>query len=312
MLSSKKTKKVLITIIIAFLIFSIISFGVTKLIYDSTFPRYDCGVTEFPKELKSTLDIRQVKTYKSGENTLSGFLYESPATERKNTLIILAPGHNACADSYLWQIKELLDLGWSVFAFDTTGSCHSEGATAKGFSQEVLDLKATLEYLSEQNNFNFENIAILGHSRGGYAACCALKFDFDISAIISVSGINSAMDAIIGASAQHVGPLAYGNYGFLWAYQAILFGAETVNLQADELLRSSDTPALIIHGEDDTVYPTDKYSIVSHIKDNPNTEILIRRSPDNAGHTNLLFGSDGTADDEVIYKINEFLTTNTK
>lgn len=312
MLSNKKTKKVLITIIIAFLIFSIISFGVTKLIYDSAFPRYDCGVTEFPKALQNTIDLRQVKTYESGDNTLSGFLYESPISERKHTLIILAPGHNSCADSYIWQIKELLDYGWSVFAFDTTGSCHSEGITAKGFSQEVLDLEATLKFLSSQNNFGFENIAILGHSRGGYAACCALSFDFPISAIISVSGVNSAMDAIIGASVQRVGPFAYGNYGFLWAYQAMLFGAKTVNMQADKLLKLCNTPALLIHGEDDTTYPYDKYSIVSHIKDNPNTEILIRRSPDNAGHTNLLFSKDGTADNEVIYKINEFLLENTK
>jgi hypothetical protein len=97
----------------------------------------------------------------------------------------------------------------------------------------------------------------------------------------------------------------------LWGYQAMLFGADTVNLKANEVLAESTTPTLLIHGADDTTYPTDKYSIVSQIKDEK-IEVLIRRSPDNSGHTNLLFSKDGTADDEIIEKINEFLLDNTK
>lgn len=314
MISIKKIKKVLITIIIAFVIFTIISFSATVAIYNSTFPRYDCGITSYSEELQKTVNLREDKSYKSGENTLFGFLYDCPYENKKDTLIVLAPGHNACADSYLWQIKELLEYGWSVFAFDTTGTCYSEGKSNVGFSQEVLDLKATLEYISNNQNLGYNNIALLGHSRGGYAACCALTFDYNISAVVSVSGINSAMDGIMGASTKYVGPLAYGNYGFLWAYQAMLFGTKTVNLKANEILTSSDTPALLIHGEEDKTYPADKYSIVSNVKNNDadNIEIFIRTAPDNAGHTNLLFAKDGTADDEVINKINEFLLGNIK
>ena len=33
-------------------------------------------------------------------------------------------------------------------------------------------------------------------------------------------------------SASAVGPLAYGNYGFLWLYQSMLFGPEVTNLSA--------------------------------------------------------------------------------
>jgi dipeptidyl aminopeptidase/acylaminoacyl peptidase len=311
MLSNKKTKKVLISIIIAFIIFAIISFSATVLIYNSTFPRYDCNITAFSDELQQIVDSRQDFNYKSGKNTLSGFLYNSTTANKKDTLVILAPGHNACADSYLWQIKELLNYGWSVFAFDTTGSCHSEGKSNVGFSQEILDLKATLEYINSQKNLGYGNIALLGHSRGGYAVCCSLAFDYDISAVISVSGVNSAMDAIMGASSQYVGKIAFLNYPFLWGYQAMLFGADTVNLKANEILAESTTPTLLIHGADDTTYPTDKYSIVSQIKDEK-IEVLIRRSPDNSGHTNLLFSKDGTADDEIIEKINEFLLENTK
>ena len=316
MVSVKKSrfKKVLITIIIAVICFIIISFTATKIIYDSIFTRYDCGVTEYPAELEKTIAVRQTVTYPSGENSLSGYLYKYQGENDKNTLLIIAPGHNACCDSYIWQIHELLQYGWSVLAFDSTGCCNSEGKSTVGFPQELCDVKATLDYVENQERFCYNNIVLLGHSRGGYAACCALSYDYDISAVISISGVNSAMEGIMCASAEYVGPLAYGNYGFLWLYQTMLFGSETVNQRADKAIAETDVPVLLIHGADDREIPTNRFSIVSHknkIK-GENVEYLIRSSPDNSGHTNLLFADDGTADDELIKEINDFLTKHIK
>ena len=122
------------------------------------------------------------------------------------------------------------------------------------------------------------------------------------------------MEGIIGAASQYVGDLAYGNYGMLWLYQTMLFGSEPVNLRADRVLSETDIPVLLVHGENDTTVPMDKFSIVSHRAeiDSPSTEYLIRRSPDSAGHTDLLFDADGTANDEVIRSIHEFLTEHTE
>ena len=308
MISTKKQKKVLISII-AVLVFIIVSFLATKIVYDNIFSRYDCQVSTAPSQLKNIINSRRDFKYKCKNNSLTGFLYESSQISGNDTLIVLAPGFNACSDNYLWQIKELLDYGWSVFAFDTTGCCHSEGNSAVGFSQEIIDLKATLEFIESNNRFDYKNIALLGHSRGGYAVCCALSEDYDIAAVISVSGINSAMEGIIGASANYVGDLAYANYGFLWLYQTMLFGEDVVNLRADKVLSATDKPVLIIHGEDDNKVPMDRFSIISY-KDkisNDNVEYFICSSPDNSGHTDLLFEQDGTADNNVIKKINDFL-----
>ena len=315
MLSSKKMKKVLITVIIAILIFSIISFVATKIIYDSTFKRYDCNVEiNNSPTLASTLAIRESVNYTCGKNQLSAYLYRCTSSNAKDTLIVLAPGHNACSENYIWQIHELLELGWSVFAFDPTGHCRSHGDSSIGFSQEIFDLKATLDYIEKQQNFCYNDIVILGHSRGGYAACCSLAFDYNVSAVVSISGINSAMEGVVGSATKYVGPLAYGNYGFLWVYQTMLFDAKTVNLRADKVIAKSNTPVLLIHGQDDTDVPTDKYSIVSHIDttSTKNVEVVIRSTPDNSGHTNLLFDNDGTANNEVILKINDFLIKNIK
>ncbi len=294
---------------IAVLLFLAVSFTATKVVYDSIFARYDCGLTTYPAALQPLVTERRLHTYPSGDNTLSGYLYTCQADNAQNALIVLIPGHNACTDTYLWQTQELLSCGWSVFAFDATGCCRSEGGSSVGFPQTVLDVNATLAYLKHHDNFGFENVVLLGHSRGGYAACCSLAYDYDVSAVISVSGINSAMEGVIGAAARHVGDLAYSNYGGLWLYQTLLFGSETVNLRADKVLSATDTPVLLIHGDRDDTVPLHKFSIVSHREQihNPNAEYCIRSSPDNAGHTDLLFGADGTADDTIIQTIDTFL-----
>lgn len=297
------------TVIIVFLVFSLLSFGATKIIYDFSFARYECSVKDFPSQLQNILENRENQKFMSGKNILSGYLYKSNAGTKKDTLLVLAVGHNACSDDYLWQIKELLDLGWSVFSFDPTGCCSSQGESSVGFSQELKDLKSALNYIETKNRFDFKNIALLGHSRGGYAACCMLSYNYDISAVVSVSGINSAMEGVIGAASEYVGKLSYLNYGFLWLYQTMIFGSETVNLRVNEILSETKIPVLIIQGADDTKVPKDKYSIYSYKNsiDSKKVEYMLRSAPDNAGHTNLLFQEDLTANDEVIEKINEFL-----
>ncbi len=295
----KRGKKPLITVIIAFLVVCMLSFGATTVIYNSTFSRYDCN------ECGQKFSQSQKRTYYSGKNLITGYLVETGAAERKDALIVLAPGHNACSEDYISQIDELNALGWSVFVFDATGVCASEGKNCVGFLQETLDLEETLKYIEKQNRFGYNDIVLMGHSKGGYAACCALESDFDIAAIVSISAPNSSMDAVISSAERYVGPLAYLNYGPLWAYQSMLFGSSRVNLRADEVISKTDVPALIIHGENDENLPKDRFSLISHkgeIK-GENTEFLSLP----AGHTEILFDSDGTARDTLILEINDFL-----
>lgn len=308
MLSIKrqKIKKALIIIIITLLVLSLFSFLSTKIIYDQIFKRYNCNITEFPSELQTTIDTREEFKYYSGENMLNGYLYKSK--KLSDTLIIIAPGQNACSDNYLWQTHELLECGWSVFSFDATGCCKSEGKSAIGFSQELIDLNATIDFIKNNINFGYKNIVLFGHSRGAYAACCSLKKNNDISAVISISGVNSAMEATIGPATEYVGLLAYSNYANLWLYQSMLFGHEIVNMRADEIVKESNVPILIIHGNNDELYPTDKFSIVSHFDGTQkNTEIIIIDNENSSGHTNLLFDTDGTANNYIIKEINDFL-----
>lgn len=314
MVSEKKSllKRILIIIITVIIAFSAISMVATKIIYDNIFARYDQTVQISPK-LSHMVTGREQHTFFSGQNRLNGFLYH---TDKKasNGLIVMATGFNASSDDYLWQIKSFLDYGWSVFIFDATGSCYSKGDSTVGFSQILLDLEQTIKYVEKNNRFGYNKLVLFGHSRGGYAACCALSYQYDISAVVSVSGINSAMEGVVGSAANHIGAIAYGNYGYLWIYQALLFGKETVELEAVEEISESDVPVLVVHGNNDSTVPKDKYSIISHKGDidSDNVEYILCTTPGQDGHTDLLFDADGTANDSLMSDINEFLIKNVK
>lgn len=297
-------KKVLVIIIAALIAFCTISMTATKFIYDSIFVRYDAPI-EIPTEYSYLMNARETKTYPCGDATLTAQLYRADEKISKNALIVLAPGFNAGADSYISQIETLLKSGWSVFAFDPTGCANSGGDSTVGFAQEVLDLEATLKYVESCARFGYNDIVLLGHSRGGYAACLMLSRGFDISAVVSISGVNSSMAAIMNSAEDKIGPLAYLNYGGLWAYQSLIFGAQTVNLNANEIISDCDTPVLILHGKSDRELPSDKYSIYSYKNEieNPNADFELV----DGGHTDLLFAENGGANAIIMSKIDEFL-----
>lgn len=300
----KFNAKVLRNIVITVLVYIVLSFGLTVLIYDMTFPRYDPdNGSSIPQELGELIDSRRETAFKSGKNELRGYLYGNGGSG----LVVLIPGFYSGADDYLQQTKSFLEHGWGVFAFDTTGSCESEGDSSVGFPQTVLDLDAALDHIESNDRFGYENIFLFGHSRGGYAACSALDGGHDIAAVVSVAGANSAMEAVCQRASDYVGFLAYGNYPMLWLYQAMLFGSENANFRADEAISASDVPVLIIQGAADSTSPPDKCSIYSHKDEisSDKVEYIYCEVPGQDGHTDLLFDGE-SANAALMERINAF------
>ena len=232
---------------------------------------------------------------------------ESPGKDPEQThgLIVFVPGFQAGSDGYLWQINSLLEYGWAVFAFDVTGTFRSQGKNQVGFAQPVLDLEAALTYLRQNKLFGCEKLVLMGHSQGGYAVCCALANQEDVAAVVSISGINSAMEGVMHMSTEVIGRVAYGNYGFLWLYQAMLFGEDVLDQQAAQAISQSNVPVLVIHGTQDEQIPTDACSVISHKEQITSDQVEYLLRP--AGHTDLMYDADGTANDELMQHIHGFL-----
>ena len=128
---------------------------------------------------------------------------------------------------------------------------------------------------------------------------------WDVAAVVAVSGVNSTMESIMQMSTQYVGPISYGNYGFLWLYQAILFGTDTVQLQAAEVIAETNIPVLLVHGTEDRQIPLDACSIISHKEQITTGQVEYLLC--SGGHTDLLYDEDGTANNGLIKEIHDFL-----
>lgn len=299
----KSYKRIWSSIIICIFSFIIISLVLTKSIYDSAFCRYDV-IAKIPTALEEMVKDRQMRFFKSGDNQLCGYLYGGTGDK----LIVVVPGYRAGADDYLWQISELNSLGYGVFTFDATGSCRSAGKSSIGFAQTSNDLQCALSFIEENGRFGYKKIYLLGHSRGAYAVCSVLGSGYDITAAVSISGVNSCMEAVIQPATEKVGFLAYGNYPFLWLYQASLFGGEEISTNASKQIQKSNVPMLVVQGTGDTQYTEERYSVYSHCKEDnaENVEYLLIDEEEHNGHTSLLFDADSSANDLLIKEIHNF------
>ena len=303
-------KRVFTIILIVIVAFCATSMVATKFIYDAIFVRYDGTPAQVPQQLEEMVASRESSNFMSGDNALTGWLYRCEGGN--DNLVLIAPDFHAGADDFLWQIRAFLDYGWSVFIFDATGHCTSEGKSAVGFPQLLCDVEAAINHIENHNRFGYNNIVLFGHSQGGYAATCALAGNFDISAVVTVSGINSAMDGIIGKAREFAGPVVYGNYPFLWLYQVMVFGGDIANRSASDAINESGVPVLIVHGTGDTTVPMDEFSIISHREEitAEGVQYFLCDDPQQDGHTNLLYDLDGTANDELMEQVHAFLSAN--
>ncbi len=291
-----------LSIVGVIVLFSIISMVIVMVVYNNQFlrvERHDTSVSAILRyEDLEEMYPRELVTFDSGKNQLQGYVY---GLDQDQGLVVVAHGIGGGADSYLPQITYFVDKGWRVFAYDSTGSFDSEGKSTKGFPQALLDIDAALTYINDQEEFDSLSIMLFGHSWGGYAVTNVLHYEYDIDGVVSISGANSPMEMIIEQGQRMMGAFIHVQYPYLWLYQRILF-KEEASLNAVDAINKSDTPVLIIHGENDEMISYDGSAIISHMSEitNPNARSLTLSNPNQSGH-NDLFRSKASIDyiDEI-------------
>lgn len=290
-MKTSNRKKIVIRVILIFILLNIIACPIiTKIIYDKMFPRFDATV-DIDAKYQELYSSRVEKSFLVGDNTLKGYLYDN---EDKTALIVLAPGFNSSCDNYMPQIQAFSDAGYGVFTFDTTGSCTSEGKSSKGFEQELVDLDEALKFIESNNNFGYSKQVLFGHSRGGYSVCNVTLFGHTPDAIVSVGGINSAMEGIMEPAVDMMGKFAYANYPMLYLYQIILFDKDYVDADAVDAFDKASVPTLVVHGANDEKIAVDQYSVYSHMADieltdtNDEVDYILNKTPGKDGHVDIL------------------------
>lgn len=309
MVSSKKKflTRFLRGTVVAIIIYITVSILTTKIIYDYVFKRYD-GENIHGHTVKTgdMVAKRKEYSYSCDEYTLKGDLYSSENSEYG--LIVLAPGFRAESLEYEGVIYGFLKEGFDVFSFDPTGHGDSQGESSVGFPQIVRDIDSTLEFINNNGNFDYDDIFLLGHSRGGYGVCCSMNSHGNIKAVASVNGVDTAMDAIMAYSTRYVGAIAYGNYPFLSMYQSFIFGSELAKMSSVEEINKSDIPVLIIQSDEDETISKEKFSVYSHREEitSDSAEIVLYGKSGFNGHKSILYNEKGLPNMDIIKKISEF------
>jgi len=249
-------------------------------VYSGVFKRYDgkgpfnSWVADYPRE-----EIR----FNSGKNKLQGFIYGG---KNNRGLVVISPGIYSYADEYDRLITYLVDRGWRVFSYNSTGVDGSEGESMRGLSQGVLDLDAALTYIENQNELNNLPVMLAGFSWGGYSVCAVLNYSHhNIKAVVSFAGFNSTQEVMEHQATAEVGSLYYLMTPQVWAMEKQLFG-NTAKLTAVDGINKSSIPVMIVLCSDDDIIPANTISIYAHRGriTNPNVEIMYLKGEDAHGH----------------------------
>lgn len=114
----------------------------------------------------------------NGTNTIYGKLYR-PTADGKYPLVILSHGYNGSHSDFSQECQLFSKNGYLAFAYDFCGgSSHSQStgdSTDMTIFTEESDLLAVLDYFSQMDNVDTENIFLMGGSQGGCVSTLAAK-----------------------------------------------------------------------------------------------------------------------------------------
>ena len=108
-------------------------------------------------------------------------------------------GHRA----YMREIETLCKAGFLVYSYDHTGCMASGGKHIGGFAQSLADLDDCIRALKREEFLNDRDLAVVGHSWGGFSTMNIGAIHPEITHIVSMSGFIS-VERIVK---QSLGPL---------------------------------------------------------------------------------------------------------
>ena len=294
----KKEKRILprvllIILIVLFLGFVVITglmhYTVTSSFTRGDYPdypvvkyRYDHYQSHYPREEVSFL---------SGKNHLRGFLYGDKDADR---LLVFSHGLGSGHEDYINEIIYMVDAGYLVFAYDGTGSGMSEGKSTVGLLQSALDLDAAFDYIHSSDALKDLPVYLMGHSWGGFAAAEALGRHENIVAAVDLAGYAYPADLLIDQGSQMMGQDLSAMKILFNISQLLTYGPKNFLRNAVDSINSTDTPILLVHGNQDEMISLDKISIIAYQDKltNPNVQTLIITAEGQNDHNGILHSAE--------------------
>ena len=245
--------------------------------YNSVFPRYERpdyslypGMYDYSR-YGDSLPRREL-CFTSAQTALAAYYYPC---EGAKGLVTLVHGFHAGADDYLPLAEALVNSGYAVFTYDSTGTYSSEGDSGVGMCQALIDLDSALNFLKSDRELSSYPLYLVGHSLGGYAAASVLALHSEVKACALIAPMCSGAKVMIDMSVDRVGAVAYATKPVFDLYQRYLFGS-FVDYDAIRGINSTDAHVLIVQGLSDEIITHDGHSVTARADEitNPNVEII--------------------------------------
>ncbi|MBE6607778.1 MAG: alpha/beta hydrolase [Ruminococcaceae bacterium] len=209
-------------------------------------------------------------------HTLQGYVYyyENPI---QNRLVVFDHGFGGGHRAYMKEIEKLCKYGFTVFSYDHTGCMESGGETPGGLAHSLCDLNDCIKALKSDERFKGFDISVIGHSWGAFSTLNITALHPEISHIVAISGFVSVEEMIKTFFS-----------GMLKGYRKAVMkleresNPEFVEFNAVETLSKSQTKALLIYSEDDTMCRKVHYDILrSGLEGKDNISFMLCK---NKGH----------------------------
>jgi hypothetical protein len=203
---------------------------------------------------------------RGGDARLSGWIIppasgvNSPQTTARGTswIIMLHGDDTNRADAKTGTLgiaRELNSHGFGVFMFDLRGRGDSPTAMSSSGYFERLDLQGASDYLVSKGA-DRTRIGVLGFSLGGAVALMAGSNPNNFGAVVSDSSFADYSLVLRSSMTGIKRPLTLWIPGMNFIARSI-YGIDVSEISPARAIARSDTPVLVIHGEDDTVIPVE-------------------------------------------------------
>ena len=286
----KVAKRCIIVLAILVVVFFAVSLVVDRVMLGRTFERVASDEPNFlPTEsYMAAYDSTPVEFQLDGQ-TLRGYVYRA---DNPRAFIVFRHGIFSQHCDYLALIAEMVDRGYTVFAYDALGCGISDGDSTIGMAQSALDVAAAVQYVREQGLAGDLPLVLWGHSWGGYGVAAAMDIVPDVDACITMSGYDKPADVLADTAVISMGPVAATQRPTLWLVNKLTFGDDADRTALDGINRT-EAPVLVVHGTGDGVVRFDVTAIAAQAEriTNPNVEYLVFDEEGRNGH-NTYFYSD--------------------
>jgi hypothetical protein len=213
------------------------------------------------------LDYRDVSfTSRGGDARLSGWIItpesgsDSPQTTARGTSwVIMVHGDNTnrsdAKTGMLGIARALNRRGFGILMFDLRGRGDSPAAMSSSGYFERLDLQGASDYLVSKGA-DRSRIGVLGFALGGAVALMAGSNPNNFGAVVSDSSFADLSLVLRNEMTGIKRPLAMWFTGMEFMAKSI-YGIDIKDVSPARAITRSDTPVLVIHGEDDEVIPVE-------------------------------------------------------